>query len=164
MGYILFALFIGVPVIEIAVFIRVGGWIGLWPTIAIVILTAAIGSWLLRLQGLNTLARVQDAFQRGEMPVAELFNGLCLLLAGALLLTPGFVTDAVGFLLFLPSFRMFLVGYGWRFLQKRGNFQVWSAQAKRDHGESAGDARGPVIEGEFTQIGEDRDDKPKNGR
>jgi UPF0716 protein FxsA len=152
MGYILFALFIGVPLIEIAVFIQVGGWIGLWPTIAVVILTAALGSWLLRMQGLQTLVRVQQSFERGEVPVADLFDGLCLLVAGALLLTPGFVTDAIGFLLFVPPFRILLVGYGWRLLQSRGHVHVYSSSGP-DHGPRGGNGGGgKVIEGEFQEL------------
>lgn len=157
MGYILFAIFVGIPLIEIAVFIRVGGLIGLWPTIAIVILTAALGSWLLRMQGFKTFVRAQESFQRGEMPVAELFDGLCLMIAGALLLTPGFVTDAIGFLLFIPPVRYFLVGYGWRFLQARGHVHVWSSGSGSGRGPGGPSAGGPVIDGEFKEVdGADR--------
>ena len=99
------------PLIEIAVFIEVGGWIGLWPTIAIVILTAMIGTALLRAQGIATLNRARQQMDRGALPARELFDGLCLLFAGALLLTPGFVTDAVGFLLFVPPVRDSIRGF-----------------------------------------------------
>lgn len=156
MGYFLFAIFVGIPLIEIAVFIRVGGLIGLWPTIAIVILTAALGSWLLRMQGLKTLVSAQQSFERGEMPVAELFDGLCLLIAGALLLTPGFVTDTIGFLLFIPPVRVFLVGYGWRFLQSRGHVHTWSSRSGPSPRPGGKDG-GPVIDGEFKEVdGADR--------
>lgn len=163
MGYILFAIFVGIPLIEIAVFIRVGGLIGLWPTIAIVILTAALGSWLLRMQGFKTLVRAQQSFERGEMPVAELFDGLCLLVAGALLLTPGFVTDIIGFLLFIPPVRVFLVGHVWRFMQARSHVHVWTSQSgpPRDAGGPPGG--GPVIEGEFKEIDDGRKDEPGDG-
>jgi len=87
-----------VPIIEIAVFIELGGYLGLWPTIGTVILTAAIGSALLRLQGFSILARVTESLNEGRLPMAEVFDGLCVLVAGALLLTPGFVTDGIGFL------------------------------------------------------------------
>lgn len=108
MGFLVLLLFIGVPVIEIATFIQVGGLIGLWPTLGVVILTAFIGTALLRQQGLSTLMRAQTALNEGRMPAEELFDGACLLLAGAFLLTPGFVTDSVGFLLFFPPFRNLL--------------------------------------------------------
>lgn len=94
-----------VPLLEIAVFIEVGGLIGLWSTLALIVLTAVLGTWQLRAQGLATLARGRASMERGEMPARELFDGLCLLVAGALLLTPGFVTDAFGALLFIPRLR-----------------------------------------------------------
>ncbi len=103
-------LMIAVPIVEIAVFIQAGEILGLWPTLAGVVLTAAIGAALLRRQGLATLKRAQESMNAGRPPVAELFDGLCLAIAGLLLLTPGFVTDAVGFLLFVPPFRSFILG------------------------------------------------------
>ncbi len=94
--------FILVPIIEIAIFIEVGGEIGLWNTLAVVVLTAIVGTWMLRAQGMRTLRSAQDSLARQVFPVSEVFDGLCLLVGGALLLTPGFLTDALGFLLFQP--------------------------------------------------------------
>jgi len=108
MGFVLLAAFIGVPLIEIGLFIQVGGYIGLWPTIAVVILTAVAGTALLRHQGLGALARLQDSLERGEPPLDPVFDGFCLLAAGMLLLTPGFFTDTIGFLLFTPALRAIL--------------------------------------------------------
>lgn len=102
---LILAAFIGVPILEIAVFIQAGEAFGLWPTLGVVILTAIAGATLLRAQGLVTLARARQSLDRGEIPVEEVFTGLCLLVAGALLLTPGFVTDALGLLLFVPPVR-----------------------------------------------------------
>ena len=93
MGFVLLAAFIGVPLIEIALFIQVGGIIGLWPTIAVVIFTAVAGAALLRHQGLGALSRLQESLERGEAPLDPVFDGFCLLAAGMLLLTPGFFTD-----------------------------------------------------------------------
>ena len=101
MGYILFALFICIPILEVSVFISVGEEIGLTWTLAIVIITAITGTWLMKRQGLETLLRLQDQINQGQLPLREVFDGFCLLLAGAFLLTPGFVTDGVGFLLFI---------------------------------------------------------------
>ena len=101
MGYILCALFIGVPILEISVFISVGEEIGLNWTLAIVILTAVTGTWMMKRQGLKTLFRLQSQLNQGQLPLREVFDGFCLLLAGAFLLTPGFVTDGVGFLLLM---------------------------------------------------------------
>lgn len=108
MGWILLIVFIGVPLVEIGVFIQVGGWLGLAPTLIIVIATAVIGTALLRRQGLATLARARENMDRGVLPMVEIFDGVCLLLAGALLLTPGFVTDALGAVLLMPPARRFL--------------------------------------------------------
>ena len=108
MGILLFLLFTAVPIAEIFLLIRVGGEIGAIPTIGLVILTAVVGAALIRMQGFATLARAQASMEKSEMPVGALFDGLCLLVAGALLLTPGFVTDTIGFLLLIPPFRKFL--------------------------------------------------------
>jgi len=104
----LFLALVGVPILEIALFIEIGGAIGTWPTIATIFLTAAIGAFLLRSQGSGLMARARATLDRGEMPVEEVIHGLFLLIAGALLLTPGFFTDAVGFLLCVPSIRLAL--------------------------------------------------------
>lgn len=98
-------LFIIMPVTEIAVFIMVGGQIGIIPTIAIILTTAIIGSFLLRKQGLGLLGRIQEKMNRGEMPGRDLVHGVMVLAAGLLLLTPGFVTDTIGFSLFIPGVR-----------------------------------------------------------
>lgn len=105
MGFLLLVAFITVPIVEIAVFIEVGGWIGLWPTIGVVILTAVIGTALLRQQGISVLFRIQENLEANKLPVRELFDGVCLVIAGAFLLTPGFVTDSLGFALFIPPVR-----------------------------------------------------------
>ncbi len=97
--------FILIPMLEIAVFIEVGGWIGLWPTLGLIMLTALLGTWQLRTQGLATLERAKLQLDQGKMPAKELFNGACLLIAGVLLLVPGFVTDVIGGLLFIPALR-----------------------------------------------------------
>ena len=108
MGIVFLFLFIGIPLLEIAVLIQVGDQIGLWSTIGLIILTAVIGTWMLKRQGLATLARAQTQLNQGAIPAQELFDGLCLLAAGALLLTPGFVTDSIGFSLLLPPVRELL--------------------------------------------------------
>ncbi|TFF17794.1 membrane protein FxsA [Jiella endophytica] len=94
-----------IPVMEIAVFIVVGNLIGLWPTLGLVVLTAVIGSFLLKSQGLGTLARIQGEVNAGRVPARELVDGVMIVAAGILLLTPGLVTDTIGFLLFVPGVR-----------------------------------------------------------
>ena len=133
MGFFVLLLFIGVPVIEIATFIQVGDIIGLWPTIAIVILTAFIGTALLRQQGISTLMRAQSAMNEGRMPAEELFDGVCLLLAGAFLLTPGFITDCIGFLLFFPPFRSLIRLKAKDFLKNKGSIHVAGMGTQNPH-------------------------------
>ncbi|HBW16590.1 MAG TPA: exlusion protein FxsA [Desulfovibrio sp.] len=104
----LFLLFALVPFLELYLLVQVGTVIGAAPTILLVILTAVVGAWLARTQGLGVMARVQNDLARGIMPGQALIDGFCILLAGLLLLTPGFLTDVVGLLLLLPPFRALL--------------------------------------------------------
>ena len=108
MRLLLFIIFVCVPLIEIGLFIQVGDMIGLWPTILVVVLTAIAGTALLRHQGLSALSRLQDSLNAGVAPLDPVFDGLVLLVAGLLLLTPGFFTDSIGFLLFVPYIRLIL--------------------------------------------------------
>ena len=101
----LFLAFLLVPLIEIALFIQVGGWIGLWPTLAIVVLTAVAGTMLVRSQGAQALAQLRTSFETLHDPTEPLAHGAMILFSGALLLTPGFFTDAVGFALLIPAVR-----------------------------------------------------------
>jgi UPF0716 protein FxsA len=112
-------LFLSVPLTEIAVFVLVGSKIGVLPTIGLVILTAVAGSILLRWQGFNALARIQKELAAQRVPGKEMVQGVMILLAGFLLLTPGFVTDTLGLLLFIPPVRDAV----WRFLASRVNVQ-----------------------------------------
>jgi UPF0716 protein FxsA len=100
---VLLLLFICVPIIEIGLFIQVGGFLGLWPTIGLVLLTAFVGASLVRSQGLQTLLSVQQRLQQGELPAQQIVEGVMLAVAGVLLLTPGFMTDAMGMLVLLPA-------------------------------------------------------------
>lgn len=108
----LFIPFVLVPILEIALFIQVGGLIGLWPTLAIVVLTALAGTLLVRAQGLATLADVQRSFQAGGDPTGPLANAALILVAGVLLLTPGFFTDGLGFAFLLPPVRAAVIRWG----------------------------------------------------
>lgn len=108
---ILLILFIAVPVIEIGLFIQVGGMLGLWPTLALVLITAFVGASLVRSQGLSTLMTVQQRMQRGEIPAQQIVEGVMLAVAGVLLLTPGFMTDAMGMAVLLPAPRALLAKY-----------------------------------------------------
>ncbi len=99
------ALFILTPLIEIFLFIKIGAEIGALSTIALIALTAITGVALIRHQGLSTLQNVQRQMQQGQVPAAGLLEGIMLFFAGALLLTPGFFTDAIGFVILIPPIR-----------------------------------------------------------
>lgn len=146
MALLLLLVLIATPIVEIGVFIEVGGEIGLWPTLAIVIATAAAGTWLLRLQGLSTLRRAQESMARNALPLNEVFDGLCLLVAGALLLTPGFVTDGLGLALFVPAFRRALRSLLHRWLVRSGRINVTFDGREPDN------CGGPVIEGDYDDV------------
>ena len=139
--------FIGVPLLEIAIFIQVGGLIGLGWTLGLIVLTALIGTWMLRRQGFQVLRRAQRQLDEGVAPVVEVFEGLCLLIAGLLLLTPGFFTDSLGALLLLPPVRALL----YREVRKRVEMQV----VRRSGGPGAAPRRPTVIEGDFEEVDEE---------
>ena len=175
MPLLLLVAFIGVPILEIALLIEVGGIIGLWPTLGLILLTAVIGSWQLRTQGLATLARARTQLDAGNMPARELFDGFCLVIAGALLLTPGFVTDAVGFLLFLQPLRDAMRLWLGKRLQAHAETHVWvDGQEVHRHRHGPGGPRGPgapggpgsrdgVIEAEFEEVTPDGAQPPDPG-
>ena len=147
-GLILLAALIGVPLLEIALFIKVGGWIGPGPTLALVVLNAVIGVWMLRLQGVGVLLSAQRQLAAGSLPVAEVFEGLCLVIAGALLLLPGFFTDALGALLLVPPVR--------RALYRQIGRRLEAHVVKMGGGARGPRRMGPTIEAEYEEIVEDR--------
>ncbi|MDX1742322.1 MAG: FxsA family protein [Ruegeria sp.] len=145
----LFLAFLLVPIIEIALFIQVGGLIGLWPTLAIVVLTAVMGTILVRTQGRMALANLQRSFAELDDPTEPLAHGAMILLSGVLLLTPGFFTDAVGFALLVPAVRLSV----FRFLKSKvtiTQFQMGPGPQSRP-GYSRPD-QDDVIDGEFTEV------------
>jgi UPF0716 protein FxsA len=101
----LFILFIVIPIVEIALLLQISDVIGGWSTLALVVITAFIGAKLVKQQGVNALGNVQQQMAQGQMPAQDLFAGLCIIIAGVLLLTPGVMTDALGFLLLTPAVR-----------------------------------------------------------
>ena len=142
---ILLLLFLIIPAIEIALFIQIGGAIGVIPTLLLIVVTAVLGVTLLRMQGLLTLVRVQESLDRGEIPAIELVEGLMLLISGAFLLTPGFFTDAVGFA--VPAVRRSVA------LWLLSNVNITSFRTGKPHHQGPDrytDARGhTTIEGEY---------------
>lgn len=145
----LFLMFLAVPLIEIALFIQVGGLIGLWPTLGIVILTAMLGTWLVRTQGSLAISQLRGTFRDLRDPTEPLAHGAMILLAGALLLTPGFFTDAMGFLLLAPPVRRAV----YRFLKARikiDRFEFGTQPNARDRRPE--DDRKDIIDGEFQEV------------
>lgn len=117
-------LFVLIPIAEVYTFINVGEEIGILKTLALCVLTALIGGYVVRQQGLGTLLKAQNNLRTGSLPLKELFDGFCIVIAGALLLTPGFVTDTLGFILLVPFLRSIIQNL----LSKYGNFNVHKQQ------------------------------------
>ncbi|MDJ1015958.1 MAG: FxsA family protein [Paracoccaceae bacterium] len=145
----LFLLFLIVPLIEIALFIQVGGWIGLWPTLGIVILTAILGTILVRSQGIQVLNQLRGSFEDLRDPTEPLAHGAMVLFSGALLLTPGFFTDAVGFALLIPGIRARV----FQAIRKRVRVQTF------EYGDPRKPADPTIIDAEY----EDLDSPPRSG-
>jgi UPF0716 protein FxsA len=142
----LFAVFVAVPILEIALFIQVGGWLGLWPTLLIVVVTAALGTVLVRRQGLEALRQVQSSFGELRDPTRPLAHGAMILASGLLLLTPGFFTDAVGFSLLVPTVRDAVM----RYVGARVKVQSFT-MGERPAAQRYPQARNDVIEGEYVE-------------
>ena len=166
MTRLLLLAFILTPIIEIAGFITVGGWIGLWPTLLVVLLTAVAGTILVRQQSAQVISRINSQLGAGEIPGRALFDGLCLFAAALLLLTPGFFTDSIGIALLLPPIRSFLAPRLLKWAQSRGSVSFGGMGAGMSggfasYGFSSADqgpaAHGPtVIEGEAEVIEPDQ--------
>ena len=146
----LFVLFLAIPLIEIALFVQIGGVIGLWWTLAIVIFTAILGTTMIRTQGAMAMVNLRSSFNELRDPTEPLAHGALILIAGMLLLTPGFFTDGVGFALLMPPVRMAV----FRYLAARitvAQFQMGSQTSYRSS------AQGDVIDGEFEEVTPTRD-------
>ena len=135
--HLLFLLFVTVPLAEIYLLLEVGGMIGAFPTVGLVVLTAVAGAALVRAQGFSTIRQVRRSMDAGEVPAMAIIEGIFLLVAGALLLTPGFLTDAIGFGCLVPPLRRALV---MRFVETR---------VVRSHPPGSASRHGHVIEGEY---------------
>lgn len=121
-------LLIVVPAVELFGLIAVGKWIGAWPTVALLLLSGLAGAWLVRLEARRVWRDARQQLEQGQVPASSLLDGICLLAAGLLLLTPGFSTDIVGLLLVFPISRTFFKVALGRWLQRRiadGRFTVY---------------------------------------
>jgi len=164
---IAFLAFITIPLVEMFILLKVGAVIGALPTIGLVVFTATLGIWLLRLEGIATLARVQEKLNQGQIPETELLEGIMLLVGGALLLTPGFVTDAMGFTCLIPVLRRPIA----RWIIRQGVIRAMNFSSNANQpgsqpgvrpGTQANDRpghQGQIIEGEFVEKGKQQEDK-----
>lgn len=144
----LFALFLAVPLIEIALFIQVGGAIGLVPTLAVVVLTAILGTALVRSQGAQAMAQLRRSFDELRDPAEPLANGAMILFSGALLLTPGFFTDAVGLLLLVPGVRKRIYDH----VRSRVEVQSFEYGGQGPQQRNPRDPGGEIIDGDFEEV------------
>lgn len=180
---ILLLVFIAVPLLEIALLVKIGQMIGFWATIGIVVATAALGTYLLHRQGLETFHRIVRAAEAGQPPVEALVDGVMLLIAGVLLLTPGIITDTLGLVLLVPQIRRLLIRHVLaRVMVISVSASQWRHEARRQakgaHGRAAAGSSQPpnqqsgnwrdddtvedgvIIEGEYQRL-EERTHDPK---
>ncbi|AKB33151.1 FxsA protein [Methanosarcina siciliae HI350] len=123
----LFSLFLIIPLVEIYLLVKIGGIIGAFNTVLVILITASFGAYLTKIQGFRVLRQIQDATRQGYMPGNELLHGLFVLIGGFALLTPGFLTDAIGFSMLIPQIREIYVEIAKGIIRKKieqGNFQM----------------------------------------
>ncbi|MEL6887355.1 MAG: FxsA family protein [Pseudomonadota bacterium] len=144
----LFVAFLAVPLIEIALFIQIGGAIGLGWTLLIVVITAVLGTYLVRQQGIQALRQVQSSFNQLQDPSEALAHGAMILFSGALLLTPGFFTDAVGFALLVPGVRLAV----FKWARTKVKVAAFSTHGRHQHQQS------DIIDGEYSEVPENQQD------
>ena len=140
---------IALPILDIAMLVKVGGWLGAWPTAGMVLLAAIVGLMLVRAQGLAILTQARDTLSRGSVPAREVFDGACVLVGGALLVLPGFASDLLGAILLAPPARSLLRRLITRAVRRSGRFAIWAADRQATTREPG---TGPTIEGEFETV------------
>ena len=149
---IFFLVFLFVPLIEIYFLIKIGSMVGAGYTILLVVFTAVLGAFLVRAQGFATFARVQMQLGKGQLPALEMFEGLFLFVAGALLLTPGFFTDAIGFVFLTPPLRRKIIAY----LMDRKLFGAMSGQVVYEQNstrsQSSSSGQGRIIDVDHEKV------------
>jgi UPF0716 protein FxsA len=152
-------IFVALPLIELALLIKTGQLIGFWATMGIVVGTGLLGAHVLMRQSWTTMRRMQEAVAKGQPPVAAVVDGAFLVVAGALLITPGLISDAVAILLLIPPVRQLAARWLVYAMMRRaqvsvGVFQA-ATEARGPHGPSRPPSgEGPVIEGEFERMDE----------
>ncbi len=164
---VLFLIFVVTPIVELVVIVQVAGSTGVMNTIGLLVLVSLVGAWLVRREGLGILRRAQAELAEGRMPGRELVDGLLVLLAGALMLTPGFVTDTVGLALLLPPVRAVLRMVATRRLSRSvdtGRTRWTFGMRSGDGGFTTGPADGPILDVDSWEDGTDGHRRlPPNG-
>ena len=149
-----FLFFIAIPIIEVILFITVGKYIGLWNTIFIIITTGIIGAILVKSQGITILNNALEEIRSNKMPILSIFEGVAILIAGAFLLTPGFLTDTIGCVLLIPKARNIIINYITSYLKKRTIYKK-----KTTYYSNKEYAENKTFEGDFKEINDN--DKKK---
>ena len=147
-------LLIAIPLIEIGLFIEIGGWIGVWPTLGLILLTAIVGMALMRRQGMRALRELRARAEAGQDPGGPLAHGALILVAGVLLVTPGFFTDTLGLLLLIPPVRARVIGWG----AARVTVRAATFAQRRSGGDLA--PRPAIIEADYEVIDTPPDARP----
>jgi UPF0716 protein FxsA len=148
MPLLLVVLFIVVPIAELALLIQVGSWIGFWPTIALLVLDAVLGSMLMRSQGRLAWRRFNEAIAEGRAPAREALDGVLVIFGGALLLTPGFITDIFGFLFLFPPTRVLVR----RLLVRRATLRILRVETPPSRNGRPRDVDGTAVDIEPDQL------------
>ena len=146
-----FIFFIGIPIIEVILFITIGKYIGLWNTIFIIIITGIIGAILVKSQGISTLKKGLEEIKSNKIPMLPMIEGIAIVIAGAFLLTPGFLTDTLGAILLIPPLRLKIVEFVIEYLKKsftlKSNFTRDTENENKDNDKK-------VYEGKYEEIKE----------
>jgi UPF0716 protein FxsA len=162
MQYFFFLAILALPVLDIASLIAVGSRIGLWPTVAAILLAGILGSILVRSQGFATVRQARAALNAGRFPAREAFDGLCVVVGGGLLIFPGFLSDILGLLLLTPPLRTLLLGLIAAVARRSGRFEVYVAGS--GPAPAPGGASGPIIEGEYSPVEEAREEADRTSK
>jgi len=142
-----FLLFIGIPIVEVILFITIGKYIGLWNTIFIIIITGVIGAVLVKNQGISILNRTLEEIKLNKIPILSIFEGISIFIAGAFLLTPGILTDTIGCILLIPKTRNLVISYVTSYLKKRTVYKektTYYSNKKKDENKT--------FEGKFEEV------------
>jgi UPF0716 protein FxsA len=164
---LLVLVFIVLPIAELYLIIQVGDAIGVLPTIALLLLDSLLGAALLRSQGRTAWRRFNEALALGRVPAREVFDGAMIILGGAFLITPGFITDVIGLLLLIPPTRTMFRGLVSRLAWRRAGFTVRAVRqgygSYRDAGRANGQPRDYDYEGTAHEVSEPRGELPREG-